>query len=277
MLEPHRTMQRPGEGIVRPNGAGPQHSEYPKHMVHPAFQPGKPDREVKVIDPETGQPTWKLAYVGGTSIRFPPVLVMDANQEEYHASQGYVSIGKSDPAAFAKAVRAAAPTAEVHKPEQYPKWLASLNRSVNSAEEEAELLGMPLPAAASSEQPGDAPAANAEVGHLFVPRLVATPANPRLEALESKVDAIADSFSRLEAMLARIAGAAPAAPPNETAPQPAEPPKTGERSAASIARGEKIKAGIAAAKKAAEETAPPDGEPAAQTELVVADDAQAVE
>ena len=82
-----RTMQRPGQGIVRDGGPATQHSEYPKHMVHPGFQPGTGDQEVKVPDPQTGKP-WRIAYVGGKSIRFPPVLAMDADQEAFHESQG---------------------------------------------------------------------------------------------------------------------------------------------------------------------------------------------
>lgn len=273
MLEPHRTMQRPGQGIVRPNGATTQHSEYPKHMAHPGFQPGKVGSEVK-------SPHGFSYHVGGEAIRFPPVLVQNEDQEEYHKSQGYVSIGKSDPAAFARAVQAAAPQAEHHEPDQYPKWIAALGRAVASAEEEAELLGLPPPAPpASSEEPSATPALSTEVATLLDRPDIAA---QRITTLEGKVDAIASSFERMEAMLARIAGGQPAQaapePPMASAPakpQRVTPPAKGkpQRSAESIARGEKIKAGLAA-KRAAEEAAKSTEKP---TEAAVADEGYAVE
>jgi hypothetical protein len=249
ILENQRALQRPGQGIVRPNGAAITHSEYPKHMVHPGFQPGIAAKEISIPDPITGKP-WRKAYVGDAAIRFPPVLVRDEDQEEYHASQGYVSIGKSDPAAFARAVAAASPTAETHEPAQYPKWIAALNRSVDSAEQEAEALGLPMPEQpAGSEEPG-APSLSTEVK-----TLLERPDIARLDALEQKVDTIVSSFDKLSGMLAQvIAGQAPAAAP---APPVAAAKARGrrrgpvaakgkpQRSAQSIARGEKIKAGIA--------------------------------
>ncbi len=281
MLEPHRTMQRPGAGIVRPNGAATTHSEYPKHMVHSGYQPGKVGTEIK-------SPHGFSYHVGGEAIRFPPVLVTDEDQEAYHASQGYVTIGKSDPAAFARAVQAAAPSAEVHIPDAYPKWIAALGRSVDSAEEEAVALGLtndgaPAPPATSSEEPSDAPALSAEVKSLLdAPHVanLAPPQDARLDVLEAKVDTIVSSFDRLSGMLAQvIAGQAPAveAEPARAAKGPATPiprPPT-ERSAASIARGEKIKAGLAA-KKAAAEVAMAKA-PSGAEEPVVADASQAVE
>lgn len=245
-------MQRPGQGIVRANTDAPRHTEYPKHMVHPGFQPGTPDREVDVESPDGKK--WRKAYVGGQSIRFPPVLVKDAHQEEYHAAEGYIAIGKSDPAAFANAVRAAAPSAEVHVPDAYPKWITSLGRSVDSAEEEAIALGLPMPEAASSEAPGT-PAINTEVNHLLVP-LPSADAT-RIAALEQKVDTIVNSFDRLSGMLAQvIAGQAPTAT--------AEPPAPDTQGVGTVAdpapspvpvklpsHADKVRAGIAKRKAAA--------------------------
>ena len=287
-----RTMQRPGQGIVRDGGPATQHSEYPKHMVHPGFQPGTGDQEVKIADPQTGKP-WRIAYVGGKSIRFPPVLAMDADQEAFHESQGYKSIGRSDPAAFAAAVRAAVPQAEVHEPEQYPKWIAGLNRSVNSAEQEAEAYiaaGLapphPLPVAASSEESTvEPPALTTEVKTLLERPDLAPTDDVRFSILEGKVDAIATTFSRLEGMLGRILDAqAPAAAPEPSvAAAPAKPARatapakaTADRSPESIARGEKIRAGIAKRKAEAAQTgaAPQADEPA---EAVVAEAAEPVE
>ena len=287
-----RTMQRPGQGIVRDGGPATQHSEYPKHMVHPGFQPGTGDQEVKIADPQTGKP-WRIAYVGGKSIRFPPVLAMDADQEAFHESQGYKSIGRSDPAAFAAAVRAAVPQAEVHEPEQYPKWIAGLNRSVNSAEQEAEAYiaaGLapphPLPVAASSEESTvEPPALTTEVKTLLERPDLAPTDDVRFSILEGKVDAIATTFSRLEGMLGRILDAqAPAAAPEPSvATAPAKPARVTapakaatDRSPESIARGEKIRAGIAKRKAEAAQTgaAPQADEPA---EAVVAEAAEPVE
>ena len=174
-------------------------------------------------------------------------------------------------------MRAAAPRAEVHVPDAYPKWIASLGRSVDSADEEAELLGLPtpLPSSTSSEQPGDAPAASAEVNHPVAPQ---APASGRLDALEQKVDAITDSFARLEAMLGRIAGGhAPPAPPEPPAaakPEAKIASDGAQRSPESIARGEKIKAGIAARKAAAEADAAP---PEVDAAPVVTDAPEAVD
>lgn len=280
-------MQLPGAGIVRANSPAAQHSEYPKHMRHPAFQPGVADQEIKVINPETGKPTGGLAYVGGRAIRLPPVLAMDADQEEYHKSQGYVVVGKSDPAAFARAVRAAAPQAETHDPAQYPKWIAALGRSVDSAEQEAELLGLSPPA--SSEEPSAEPAVSAEVKTLLDCPDLASADAARIDALEAKVGTILSGFDRLEAMLGRIAGTQAMS----AAPEPPKPPATPaarrrtapgrptpQRSAESIARGEKIKAGIAkrkAAEEAAKATENMEYEAGAPSEMVVADEGYAVE
>lgn len=126
----------PGEGRYSQPASPAQHVEYPKHMVHPGYQPGTIGQEVK-------SPHGFSYYIGGTAIRFPPVLVMNADQEEMHAAQGYVSIGKSDPAAFARAAAAAVPVDPDHVPEPYPKWVAG--RVVNSAAEEAVALGQPAP------------------------------------------------------------------------------------------------------------------------------------
>ncbi len=266
MLEPYRTMQRPGQGIVHPDGPKTQHSEYPKHMAHPGYRPGKAGDEVK-------SPHGFSYHVGGEPIRFPPVLVMDEDQEAYHASQGYVCIGKSDPTAFARAVAAAAPQTEIHEPVLYPKWLAEIGRAVDSAEEEAEALGLIAPSPDSSGEPGETLAVNAEANTLTAPqdrpgagrvagRLATASAEvARIDALEQKVDAIAGSLDRLSGMLAQIIGPqAPAGLPSPSTQAPiarqrrtaAAPQAKPERSAESIARGEAIKAGKARKKVEAE-------------------------
>lgn len=279
-IQQPRTMQRPGQGIVNPAGPTAVHSEYPKHMAHPGYQPGSVGDEVK-------SPHGFSYHVGGTSIRFPPVLVHDEDQEEYHKSQGYVSIGKSDPAAFARAVASAAPTAEIHEPDPYPKWIAALNRSVGSAEEEAEALGLsnegaprtllaPEMPSTSSEEPGAEPALSAEVNTLEVWPDKPSADTARIDALESKVDTIVGSFDKLSGLLSKVlAGQIPAAepepPPVASEVKPPAPVKakvTPQRSADSIARSERIKAGLAKKKAALAATT---------TEPVVTETAQAVD
>lgn len=136
----------PGEGRYREPAPILAHNEYPKHMAHPGYQAGKVGQEVT-------SPHGFKYHIGGEAIRFPPVLVNDADQEAYHAAQGYVSIGKSDPAAFARAVEQMAPPALDYKPAEYPKWIGRLNRTVDSAEQEAELLAQLDEAPAAAPPP----------------------------------------------------------------------------------------------------------------------------
>lgn len=134
-----RTMLVPGQGIVPHGRPTVDHKEYPKHMKHPQFQPGKPGPEVK-------SPHGFTYHVGGTPIRFPDVLVRTPDDEEYHKSLGYEVIGKSDPAAFARAVGAGQiPDQTAYQPLEYPKWV--LGKLVHSREEEDRLTGVqPAPA-----------------------------------------------------------------------------------------------------------------------------------
>jgi hypothetical protein len=278
MLEPHRTLSQPGAGINRHPGPATAHSEYPKHMVHPGYQPGIAAKEVAVPDPVTGK-AWRKAYVGGTSIRLPPVLAMDEDQEAYHASQGYVTIGKSDPAAFARAIATAAPSTETHVPDQYPKWIAELGRSVNSEAEEAEALALVAAAAwqpaagprilpASSEQTGDAPALGAEVATLLDrPDIALADGSDKTRLTEvewqikntqaelgevsRKVDQIVGSFSRLEGMMAKIIAGPEYHSGASVSPGPKSRAKASPICAPkSAARSEAIKAGIARRKEA---------------------------
>lgn len=177
MLE-QRTLHRPGEGIYKEPPPTTRHAEYPKHMVHGGYQPGVVGEEVVFGDPN--RPAFRYNKPG-TSIRFPPVLAMDADQEEYHVAQGYVSQGKSDASAFARAVAVAPAAVENRIPIEYPKWVNGTE--VKNAEEEAEVLGRPSPPA--------------------VPVVLDT--NERLAALEAE-------NARLRAMVE--------ARPNEPAPAP---------------------------------------------------------
>lgn len=222
-----RTLKRPGAGIIRDGEPSDQHSEYPKHMVHPGYQPGKVGTEVK-------SPHGFSYFVGGESIRFAPVLVMDADQEEYHASQGYVSAGKSDPAAFARAIQAASPQAETHVPDEYPKWIPALNRAVDSAEEEAEALGLMPPAATVTTETGEMTPEAVDVSREAAEVTTATAApstdSNRVDALEQevkrldgKVDTILSSVNALADLVKKmVAPAEPVAEPERVFAPPHE-------------------------------------------------------
>ena len=121
-------LQQHADAIVR--GAPPErvHQKYPRHMTHPAYTPGSIGTEVK-------SPGGFTYHVGGTPIRYAPVLVMDEGQEEYYKSQGYVTQGEFDPAAFAAAVATMRPAGEEYEPQEYPKWVGG--KLVQNAEEEA--------------------------------------------------------------------------------------------------------------------------------------------
>lgn len=77
-------LRRPGlssEFAHAPNEPG-----YPKEMRHPAFQPGSVGTYI------AGSPEARVSghYVNGKAMRFPPVTVMNSDQEEYYRSCGYV-------------------------------------------------------------------------------------------------------------------------------------------------------------------------------------------
>src|SRR5665647_2030304 len=115
-----------------------EYQEFPKHMAHPAYTPGSLGTEVK-------SPGGVPHYVGGKSARFPPVMVHNADQQEYHESQGYVAQGTTDAAAFTRA-HAIAPPMSNYKPEEYPKWIGDV--LVQDEDEEAALAAAPPPAVA---------------------------------------------------------------------------------------------------------------------------------
>src|SRR5579859_2074773 len=144
-------------------------------MTHPQYRPGKPSPEVK-------SPHGFTYHGIGEPVRFAPVLVKTQQDEEYHASLGYVSQGKCDPAAFDRAVGAGQiPEQVAHKPLEYPKWV--LGKLCANAEEEQKVLGGPTMAQIVAEDA--APALNAEVA----PEQTADKA--QIIALEAKVDKLA--------------------------------------------------------------------------------------
>lgn len=182
-----RTMLRPGEGIVPPGQPTQQHQEYPKHMRHPGFAPAEVGDKVKFGDPDG--PGF-VYHRGGKPARYPPVLVRGRDDEEYHLSQGYETIGSCTPEAFARLVQSTAPPIENHVAVEYPKWVGG--KLVKSAEEEAALTGKTMsPDAASAE-----PALNVEMNALegvttdHVDRVAARAADEEIAALEAKLAAL---------------------------------------------------------------------------------------
>lgn len=185
-----RTMQIPGEGIVPRGRPTIDYKEFPKMMTHPQFQPGKPS-------PETKSPHGFTYHGIGTPIRFPPVMVKTSQDEEYHKSLGYESQGKTDAAAFDRAVGAGQiPDQTIYKPLEYPKWV--LGKLVHSMEEEVKLTGAHATPAV--------PEVNTEVATLLdrpdldmggpVVNILEAPTKSldqlRIEDLEAKVDRLTE-------------------------------------------------------------------------------------
>ena len=108
----------------------PEYQEYPRWMSHPSFQPaGISD------DPTLRQP-----------IRFAPVMVEDANQQEEYEAKGYVPSGVPNPKAFEPTVATGKPVAYVFQ--EYPKWVNDV--LVNSPEEERAAMPALVPEAADA-------------------------------------------------------------------------------------------------------------------------------
>jgi hypothetical protein len=196
------------ECIVRPEKPVTEHAEYPKHMTHPGYAPAV------AAQPIPGDPQGR--YTHGSSERFPAVLVSNADDEEYYAAKGYVSVGKSDPAAFARAVAAAQPAQTNYKPVEYPKWAGGV--LVNSAEEETAALAArrgqlappPVDAAPGAEPalvtygtPAPLPTGPSEVDVLR-------------DEVAGKFDGMNAQLSAITAMLAKLTAPAPI-----TEPEPA--------------------------------------------------------
>ncbi len=106
----------------------PAHNEFPKMMHHPHYRKSQATK----LNPELSD---KKSDYQGSPERFPPVLVHTQDDEERYSAEGYVTVGKSDPAAFARSVQSAAPPD--YEPQEYPKW--SNGVLVTSPEHEAEL------------------------------------------------------------------------------------------------------------------------------------------
>ena len=108
-------------------------NEYPKHMTHPSYYPGDMGAQ------KTGA-GGHVYWEGGKPARLTPVLVHNADDEACYEAKGYVSQGKSDPDAFARAHAVAAELSN-YVPIEYPKWIDGV--LVNNATEEARHLAGP--------------------------------------------------------------------------------------------------------------------------------------
>jgi hypothetical protein len=197
------------DGIVRDAPPVQTHNEYPKMMSHPAFQPAS-------VGTEVTSPAGFKHHVGGTPVRFPPVLVKNEDDEEYYAAKGYVSQGKSDPAAFARAVATAAPVNTGYVPQRYPMWAGGV--LVNNAEEEAAAL------AARQVQLGIEPSEPAaEVKKPDEAGTVASsppvPPDDEKTADQIRIEALEAQLAEMRAMMAKLTGAPVQAVQQDAAPE----------------------------------------------------------
>lgn len=130
-------LQQPGANMSRQGAPVMVYQDFPKWMSHPGYAPAKVAQEIPVIGP-TGKPTGSQ-FVGGTSERFPPVLVHSPDQEQYHQAQGYRTNGSCSASEFDRLVKAGLPKDAEHQPQEYPKWVKG--KLCQDAIEEAKVLG----------------------------------------------------------------------------------------------------------------------------------------
>lgn len=128
-----------------------EHEAYPQFMKHPHYQPARSEQV-----PGTGRYDARGALIPGTAAyrtvqneKFPPVLVMNEQQQDLHAAQGYEPAGRSDPKAFAAAV--ATPIPPNYQAERYPMLVG--DKLVNDEAEEAAARSLSPVVAAEPETP----------------------------------------------------------------------------------------------------------------------------
>lgn len=277
-MSEQRTLLAPGQGIYRQAPTPGEHQKYPMHMAHPGFKPG-------TVGAEVVSPHGFKYNLPGTAIRFPPVLVMNADQEERHAADGYVPVGRSDPAAFARAATTVVPVTLDYKPVEYPKWAGGV--LVNTPEEEQAALAKR--AAQAGQKPIDvatgpsaavvspAPPIGPDGGWFVVVDAAIDPpaktaAQIRIEELEAELATTKTALARvveLEARFTALLEQMPEKveePPVEASPESTEPamdnvagPRTIDDLLAAdpttLSHGEKVKVGrhkAALAKQTAE-------------------------
>jgi hypothetical protein len=137
--EGYKTLQHL---VQRPvNTPAPVFNRWPAMLTHPEHVDAVPDRhETTLITPPGGLqvPYTKFLHTPGSPEKYPPVIVNNDAEVEAAVALGYT----------APPVQVASTPSEVprnYTASQYPKWIASHNRVVADAIEEARLLGHPLP------------------------------------------------------------------------------------------------------------------------------------
>jgi hypothetical protein len=239
---PARTMIRPHEGVIRETPPDPKHNEYPKHMNHPGYRPASLGEEVV-------HPSGKFKYwVGGTSVAWPPVLAMNADQEDYHESQGYVVQGKSSPEAFARAVRAEPVSNQDHI--EYPKYVGGVlvNDAAQEARARAKLGAQPALSAEGGEVKSAAQLVDEAHADQDMRDRITAIADSRGEIKSGEqvqIEALQAQMSEMNANMAKLLALVSGSP---VAPVAAAPPtepeaKTAAPTADGLSHGEKIRLG----------------------------------
>jgi hypothetical protein len=109
--------------------------EYPKFVSHPDFTPEVPGRWSYTPGPG-GLP--QAEYIAGVPAKNPPFLVHNRAAEREANARGWYAAGTYDPEAFDEATSDKVDW--TYEPQEWPKWSAELNRSIESPEEETALV-----------------------------------------------------------------------------------------------------------------------------------------
>jgi hypothetical protein len=126
----------------------PVFNRWPAMLTHPEHVDAVPDRhETTLITPPGGLqvPYTKFLHTPGSPEKYPPVIVNNDAEVEAAVAKGYTPPAWNEESFVKHATDQTPPAGSV---QQYPKWIASHNRVVADAVEEATLLGLPLPKSA---------------------------------------------------------------------------------------------------------------------------------
>ena len=212
------------DGIVRDVRAAPEFNEYPKMMTHPAYDPGS-------IGDAVQGPGGFTHHINGRPSRLPPVLVKTPDDEEFYASRGYVSQGKSDAAAFHRAHTMAHAAPPIER-QEYPKWAGGI--IVNNAEEEEEALAgrraqLGLEEAAAAEAETEAVVAEAAPGEVDALKATIRGLHTELREGEASRREQAEEMAAMKAQMAQMMEMLTAPVTTPTEPPAAEAPTRGQK------------------------------------------------
>lgn len=184
-------MVNHADTIDRGDAPAPEFAEFPKMMTHPGHQVAKAAVEVR----DGGS----IQFVGGTNEQFAPMLVMTQDQQDYYAAKGYVSQGKSDAAAFARA-QTHTPVPSGYVPQKYPMWAGG--KIVNNEAEEAEALGERQDQLGIVREPVIEVVVVQEVTEVVIAEVQAEPdvKDREIIALKAKID---DIYANMDQIIAR--------------------------------------------------------------------------